>query len=187
MSVTLKQREEIDLASRLLDALGYRQLVLEPSDRPDVLTQIGNLRVGIEVTQFHGDEEPNKKGSVLRATEERSARQAPNQSYAMNFPINPNPALVARVTDKIALAAAYDKARYDQLWLLIASGIPQLGAVAATFAVSEFVDIKQLNASTHALLSDSPFSAAYIQVHLRRALFRWSPHEKWHSIQGVPE
>ena len=51
-----KQTYELELASRLLGALGYDHVPIQSSDRPDVLAQIGEARTGIEVTQFHADE-----------------------------------------------------------------------------------------------------------------------------------
>lgn len=182
MSTTPKQREELALATWLVAALGYRDVAIEPGDRPDVIAQLGGLRIGIEVTQFHGDESADSKGSPARATEEHLARQSPGRSYFMWGTANPNAALVARVTDKIATAAAYDATRYGQLWLLIATGLPKLGAVGATFTLPVFVDIEELNVSTHEPLRGSPFSAVYVHMHLPAALFCWSRESKWHAL-----
>jgi hypothetical protein len=182
MNIAAKQSEEIDLAARLFAALGHRQVALEKSDRPDVIAQISGSRIGIEVTQFHADEQKDAKGSSLRATEERLAKQSPGRSYAMWGVAKPNPALIARITDKVAIAAGYDTSRYSQLWLLISTGIPRLGAIGSTLAVPAFINIKDLNVSAHELLSGSTFSVVYLHMLLPRALYCWSRERQWRAI-----
>ena len=182
MNITAKQREEIDLATRLLAALGLAGAIPESSDRPDVIVHIDGVRTGIEVTLFHADEHEGAKGSSLRATEERLARQSPGQSYPMWGAPNPNAGLIARITDKIATAAVYDATTYGHLWLLISTGIPKLGAVGSTFAFPAFVDIDELNRSTHESLCSSSLSAVYVHMLLPPALFYWSRERKWHAV-----
>lgn len=182
MNISPKQREEVDLAARLLATLGHAQIAIEPSDRPDVFAQVGAMRIGIEVTQFHADEHAGATGSSLRANEERLSRQLPDQSYAQWGISNPNPALVARITDKIAASATYETSSYNQLWLLVSASLPKLGAIGSTFALSTFVNVEELNLSTHQPLSNSSFSAVYLHILLSPALFCWSREKKWHAI-----
>ena len=181
MKITVKQCEEVDLAKRLLAALGHTQVALEPSDQPDVLAQIAGSKIDIEVTQFHADEQTEATGSSLRATEERLAKQSPGRSYSVWGVANPNPALVARIKDKVLTAARYDTSRFSELWLLISTGIPKLGAIGSTFALPAFINIEDLNVSTHELLSGSVFSAVYLHLLLPHALYCWSREKQWHA------
>ena len=183
-SVTQKQREEIDLTSRLLAALGHTCVDVEPSDRPDVIVTIDGTRIGIEVTQFHADEHSGAKGSPLRVIEERLSKQSPGQSYTICGVTNPTIALLSRIQDKITASSGYDRTNFDQLWLLISTGLPKLGAVGATFAVPTFVRVEELNQSTHQSLFNSSFSAVYLQMLLPPALFYWARESKWCSISA---
>ena len=135
---TPKQREELDLAERLLSAVGHGQILLVPSDRPDVVASIGDRRVGIEVTRFHADErtEWRGSGSLMREREGKLSRANPNGPYHMwGFP-DPIPGLVARIGDKIKVAEDYDGAHFDELWLLVSGGDPKLGAVVSSVSLS---------------------------------------------------
>jgi len=181
-AISKKQSEELNLATQLLDALGHRHVAVMPDDRPDVLACIDGSRIGIEVTQFHADEQQGAKGSPLRATEEGLAKQSAGGSYLVWGVLNPNPALVARITDKIKTAAAYNSSRYSELWLLVAAGVPKLGAVGATLALPSFINVQDLNLTTHELLCDSSFSAVYLHALLPPAIYCWSRHKKWHTI-----
>ncbi len=187
MEISPKQQIEVELASRLLAALGCGDITLDPSDRPDVLARIRGLCVGIEVTQFHADGKIESKGSPARADEECTARRSPSKPYFKWGYLNPHPALVSRISDKIETARKYDATRYDQLWLLIAASIPKAGAFATTFVFPDFVGIEELNRSTHKLLLGSPFEKVYIHVHVHSplALFCWSRERKWHVISGA--
>ena len=182
MHIIAKHQEEIALAARLLEALGHADAVPEASDRPDVSVQINDVRTGIEVTQFHADEREGARGSALRATEERSARQSPGQPISVWGISDPNPGLIARIKDKIATAAAYDVTSYGQVWLLVSTGIPKLGAVGSTVALPAFVNIDVLDQATHESLCRSSFSAVYVHMLLPSALFSWSRGRKWHVV-----
>ena len=145
--------------------------------------QINGVRTGIETTQFRADEHERVRGSALRATEERLARQLQGQPSPVWGISNPNPRLIARITDKIAIAATYDVTSYGQVWLLVSTGIPKLGAVVSTFAFPAFLDIDVLNRATHESLCRSSFSAVYVHMLLPSALFSWSRERKWHVMK----
>lgn len=180
--MTPKQQEEIDLAARFFSALGHPQTILRPSDRPDIEAEINALKIGIEVTVFHADETNTNNGSALRAAESRIAKQAPGNSYPMWGVIDPNPALVNRIQDKIEVSAKYHAGCYSEFWLLVSANIPVLGAVASTFAIPSFIDPAKLNNATHELLSKSLFSRAYIHTLLSSSLFGWSQSSGWHTV-----
>jgi hypothetical protein len=76
-----KEVKETELVRRLLLTLGYMnaEFVLNPGDRPDVQAVIRGCSIGVEVTEFHADEEPGHKGSVSRASEEKAAKETGEQ------------------------------------------------------------------------------------------------------------
>ena len=176
-----KQHEEMELVGRFLAQLGYSHARLECGDRPDLIAVIDGERVGIEETKFHGDEQPGVPGSPLRAAEAQLAKQANGHPYSMWAVADPIPGIVARIKDKIERAAKYDADQYSELWLLISSQLPMLGAVASTFVAPAFVDVSRLNDSTHGLLSASPFSAVHLHLAMTHGLFSWSREQQWYA------
>lgn len=179
-----KQQEERYLTMRFLHSIGRGDTVLEIGDRPDVIALIDGMRIGIEETKFHSDEQMENTGSALRNQEEKTARLNPNSSYTTAGVIDPLPALIARISDKTTIASGYDTSQFDQLWLLISGQIPKLGAVTATFAIPQFVNIAALNETTHEILRNSSFSAVHFHLIMSHTVFTWSKETKWY--QSVP-
>jgi len=176
--MTQKKRGEIALATRLLAALGYRNVSLKPSEQPDMIAQINGMNIGIEVTQYHSDERSESRGSRMRAEEEAVARKAPTQIRGMCVVADPLPGLVARIQDKIARATKYDPTLYSELWLLISSQVSLAG-----FAFKPCIDVSRLNVSTHSLLTASPFAAVHLHLVMTHDLFSWSRKKKWYPNQ----
>lgn len=187
MTPNPKQSEELDLASRLLVAIGRENVIPIASDRPDVNVIFDGKTVGIEVTQYHGNETiiARSKGSSARAQEVALARSRPNQSYPSWGNADPNPALVARILDKIEKAADYDSSKYYELWLLVAAGIPKLGGITSTVLFPPYVNLTTLESVIGARLQSSVFSAVYIHSHLPSALFIWSRSLGWHTLNAT--
>ena len=179
-----KHVEEIELTRRLLQALDCGDFVLSPSDRPDVDVAIDGRLIGVEVTVFHADEGPGREGSVLRATEEKTAKQARGRPYAMAGIVDPLPGLVARIRDKVTIAEDYRRSRIAELWLLIVGQFPKPGAVASTFALSAGLNTASLNQHLHELLSRSRFARAYVQLSLDQTICAWTPSEGWRLLRG---
>jgi len=179
-----RHADEVELARRLLDALGRRYFSLTPSDRPDVLAEIEGRRIGIEVTVFHADEAINHKGSALRAAEEKTARDTPGGSYTRWGIIHSLPGLSARITDKISVATAYDQTQFDELWLLIVGQFPKLGAVASTFASPIFLSLDELTQHFDEELRGSRFGRVYLHLWLDQMVYGWSRSETWRLLSG---
>ena len=184
--MTTKQREELELVRHLLSALGYQNFRLDFGDRPDILATVDNRRIGIEVTALHVDEGRVRKGSLLRAEEEKKAKNAQAQPYVMWGNINYLRALRFRIDEKIERAAKFDEKKFDELWLLLASQLPKPGAVASTFVVPALVDVNDLNQLFHERLFNSCFRAAYLHLLIDHALYAWNPLEMWRGV-GIPE
>jgi hypothetical protein len=180
-----RQQDELELAGRFLRAIGCSPAYMEPGDRPDVVALINGKRIGIELTEFHPDEEQNVPGSRLRAEGEKIARNSTERVFAQWAPADPMPGLLARLRAKIDVAAAYDDKFYDELWLLVSAQVPKCGAVAATYAFVPFIDVPGLNQSTDELLRKSVFSAAYLHLLFSRLVYAWTPTEQWHQIPAA--
>jgi hypothetical protein len=179
-----KQCEEIELAARFLREIGHADVRLEAGDRPDVVALIDSERVGIEVTQFHADEQAGVKGSALRAEEVKNVKDSGGRPYSQWGVANPLPGLVARINEKISVAAAYDKTGYEELWLLISSQLPKIGASISTFAFAPFVNVTNLNKATHMQLCGSSFSAAHFHLMMSHCVYSWSRSEEWHVTKA---
>ena len=181
-----KLDQEIELTRRLLLALDGGDFVLNPSDRPDVDAAIGGRSIGVEVTVFHADEGPGRGGSVLRATEEKAARQAGSGPSGGWIPVDPLPGLAARIRDKVTIAEAYDRRRFTELWLLIVAQLQKSGAVASTFALSAALNAPSLNQQLHDLLTRSAFDQAYLHLSLEQTIYVWTRSERWRLVTGSP-
>lgn len=179
-----RHADEVELTRRLLDALGRRDVTLTPSDRPDVFAEIEGRCIGIEVTVFHADEVINRKGSALRAAEEKTARDGAGAPYSTWGIINSLPGLSARITDKISVATAYDPTHFDELWLLIVGQFPKPGAIASTFALSNFLSLHELTQHFDEKLHGSRFGRVYLHLWLDQILYGWCPSEKWRLLSG---
>lgn len=187
-AMTEKQIVECELLRRLFTALHLEGFALESGDRPDV-TAVGNgCRIGIEVTEFHSDEgQSSRGGSIQRKTEKQINRNASGRPYAMWGVVDPMPALITRIMDKVEKAKHYQIKNFDELWLLIGAAIPQPGAMVSTYILSPALDLEKLNDCTHNLLRDSPFAKGYLHVLMGNGLYQWLRSEKWHVIQAPRE
>jgi hypothetical protein len=185
MSDSMKKKMELKCVRRLFATLGHPYSRIYYCDRPDVIVVTGGVRIGVEVTEFHADEEMGRRGSPLRAGEEAQSRKLPNSSYAARGISDPFPGLRARIMDKTKLARGY-RGNYHKLWLLIAAQLPRLGAVGATFIVPAFLDIPRMNREFHKLLARSPFDAAYLHLLMDKTVYAWSEHERWRRVAGHP-
>lgn len=180
-----QQFVELDLARRLFSALAITPDMLRHHDRPDVLASVGGRTIGIEVTVYHADEQPDGTGSPARSQEHDLVRQAEGKPYFMCVPSDPLPGLVARISDKVRKAEDYNMEGCDELWLLIAASVPMTGAVASTHMFDFLLNAQALNERTDYLLNASPFKAAYVHSHLSaegEALFSWSRAKRWSRV-----
>jgi len=179
-----KQILELSLVERLFETLGYKNVPLRPSDRPDVIAELFGHDIGIEVTTFHSDEKEKNKGSFLRAEEAKKAKESGGGPYFIWGGVpDPMPALRVRIEDKVRLATQYDNTKYDDLLLLVAGQLPMLEAVASTFVLPLSLNIDLLNQSFHKILSESPFSAVYIHLIMQQVIYRWTPSTLWQLIK----
>lgn len=185
VSMTEKQVVECELVQRLFSALHLEGFTFKASDRPDVVATGNGRRIGIEMTVFHGDEGQNLHGgSAQRKTEEQINRNVADRPDAMPVVVDPLPALVARIKDKVKKARDYQAESFDELWLVIDASVPRLGAVASTHIVSIAVNQEILNNSSHDLLSGSSYAKVYLHLLMGGGLYEWTRADSWCVLQA---
>jgi hypothetical protein len=178
-----EQRSVVQVA-RMLNALRLSSVSLcaDIPPRPDVAAELdGGRRIAIETTEYHGDE-TNRGGSGTRRNEQRDAAAGRMRTYAV--PTNPLHGLISRIQAKTS--KQYDLSGSDEAWLVIFAGVPQSGAVAATFLVTTFLNGEQLTIHTSALLEASIFSRSYLFCELtelgRPRLYGWQKGRDWTEV-----
>ncbi len=155
-----KFEEEKEIAARFLLLLGHSNFSLhdpnagQQSDSgADVLAVVDSRRYGIQVTVLHPDEgqSSNEKGSDQRRREAQFKEST--QPYAMWGTPNPMAGLKYRIEQK--RKKTYLQANFDEVILLIVSGLPQMGAVTSTLLFEPFLDLGKMNAELSPILEGS--------------------------------
>jgi len=100
--------------------------------------------------------------------------------------------LGANDVDKLVAAIQRTTARktrqtfepFDEVWLLICAGVPELEAVVATFVMSLWIDAGALNNATVEDLSRSKYSRAFFYpiLSVERALYQWEKSGQWKKL-----
>ncbi len=180
-----KFEHECALVTRLLETLG---LAIVPSDPQktygretgaDVEVCLDARRIGVQVTEYHGDE--GQRGSALRAREESDAAATILRTYAVTT--DASGGLIKRVGKKVANASRYTFEDFGDVWLLIAAFLPKPGAVAATSAFPIFISTEWLEQQVGAVLRASKYHRVFFHVHLWPALYGWSAERGWQVLQ----
>jgi hypothetical protein len=187
MAKTRKYDVEAALVARLLAALGVDDASLSDPMQTygretgaDVEVRLGTLRIGAQVTEFHGDDGP--RGSAIRQQEEADARR----NIVTGGWIQPVPqaGLIRRVREKAVKAGAHTFEEFAEVWLLVAASIPKLGAVRATFLLPWLLSSRQLEQDLGDELRESKYDRAFIHVDLGATLFEWSRSAGWRCVHG---
>jgi hypothetical protein len=182
---------ECEIAKRFFDALSISYISLtdplelfgrETGTDVQVLFSSGK-KVGIQVTVFHADEHLAKNSSdeCLRSREEKDRSSDVIQTYAI--PIDYRPALSERINEKIVKAQSYSFSDFDEVWLLVAASLPQVGAIASTTMLPVFVDPENLNIDCHESLSRSKYSVAFLHIVNEKKTFRWQQLTRWQLVE----
>ena len=73
-------------------------------------------------------------------------------------------------------------AGFDEFWLLLCCGVPEFGAIAATFVMTPWLDTGSLDNATLDKLARSKYSRAFIHAILgaeEKALYQWERGGGW--------
>jgi hypothetical protein len=179
---------ETPLVARLLDRLRIKTDApltnpnLDGESGADVLAIIGGKRIGIQVTQIDNCYSlPGVTDTPIRGrgAEKRLAREC--QTYA-GFAENDSAEVVANIAAVIGRKALHRVAGFDELWLLVAAGVPETGSVISTFVFSAHLSPAPLDAATGHDLMRSSYNRVFLLpvLGVGRALFQWAkPSGPW--------
>lgn len=139
----------------------------------DVIALIDGRRIGIQVT----DLDTGEAAGAARAAEARLSRDAVKRdttygTWAQNDPDKIMDAIVRSVARKALMSFA----GFDEFWLLICAGVPELGGIGATSIMTPWLIIDALDAAISRSLAASKYTRAFIHVILgpeQNALYQW--------------
>src|SRR6266852_211283 len=141
----------------------------------DVIAVTATGRVGIQVTELDTGDVPGQS----RGEEKKAARAAGSLSggvygaWAQNNPAKLLKAVERTIARKSTMTPV---AGFEEVWLLISCGVPELGAVSSTFVMTPWLDAVALNNATLDQLSKSKYGRAFIHAVLsvEQTLYQWS-------------
>jgi hypothetical protein len=123
----------------------------------DVITIIDGRRIGIQVTDLDTGDTPG----VARAAETKLARDAEAQGRTYGTWAQ-NDHKVGAIARTIERKGRMSFSGFDEFWLLICCGIPKMGAIASTLAITPWIDPSELDAHTQQTLAASRYTRAFI-------------------------
>lgn len=145
----------------------------------DVVVVCNGCRVGIQVTDLDTGEELGQ----ARKAETRLARNATSRGSTYGtFAQNDPDKVVAAIARSISRKARMSFAGFDEFWLLLCCGVPEFGAIAATFVMTPWLDTGSLDNATLDKLARSKYSRAFIHAILgaeEKALYQWERGGGW--------
>jgi hypothetical protein len=145
----------------------------------DVIAIIDGRRIGIQVT----DLDTGEVAGPGRATETKLARAAAARgstygTWAQNDPSTVMAAILRSLTRKARLS--FDG--FDEFWLLMCAGVPEFGAIGATFVMTPWLTADALDEATLQTLAASKYSRAFMHAVLgveEKALYQWHRGAGW--------
>ena len=151
----------------------------------DVVVVCGGRRIGIQVTDLDtGAKSGDARRDEKRLAEDAASRCGVYGTFAQNDPNT----IIAAIKRSIGRKALISFAGFEKFWLLVCCGVPELGAVAATFVMTPWLDTGALDRATADMLSRSKYSRAFIHAILgaeEKALYQWERGGCW-SKSTVP-
>lgn len=110
--------------------------------------------------------------------------------WAQNDPNKIVVAIRRAVARKITIARRHGFADFDEVWLLVSCGVPELGAVISTFVMTLWLHADALNTATGGDLASSKYAHAFVHpvVGLGNALYQWTASTGWrkHTTETRP-
>jgi hypothetical protein len=145
----------------------------------DVVAVIDRCRVGIQVTDLDTGDVPGE----ARAAEAKLPHDAQSLggTYA-TWAQNQSGRMIAALVRSIARKSRMSFAGFEQFWLLVCCGTPQLGAVVSTFIMTRWLDVGKLDTLTVESLSASKYKRVFIHAILgveEQALYQWQRGGSW--------
>jgi hypothetical protein len=127
----------------------------------DVLVVDAGRRIGIQVTETDTDHVPGRQ----RTKEKKICRDSGPAGYAVLEPFDRDTQLASiqrAIAGKVEIAERHWFEEFDDVWLLVSAGVPEMGAIASTLVMSPLFDASALDAVTLDCLARSKYDRAYL-------------------------
>ena len=111
----------------------------------DVIAIVGGRRIGIQVTELDTGDLPGRARVSEKAVwnDAQECGHSTYGSWAQNDPSKLVAAIARAVTSKMQQIVGCDEA-----WLLISASLPEMGTLASTFVITQWLPADALNAAT---------------------------------------
>lgn len=180
--MTQKFVREKDLVERLvrrlrLDVESYADPNTGSNETgADVTILCANKRIGVQVTILDTGLVPGR-AIAAEKTQSKAAMETNGGVYGGWGQPDPVGAIAVAIAKKSAIKVA----GFDEAWLLVACGVPELGTVVSTFVMTPWLTAEALTIATSAALSNSSYARAFLHpiVNLEDALYEWTPTQQW--------
>jgi hypothetical protein len=145
----------------------------------DVVVVFGNRRIGIQVTDLDmGDVPGTARREETGLARGAAARGGAYLTWGQNDLGKITDAIVRSLTRKARMSFA----GFDEFWLLMCAGVPELGAIGATAVMTPWLAVAPLGAATLPTLEGSKYTRAFIHAALgveEQALYEWEHGASW--------
>ncbi len=121
---------------------------------------VDDRNIGVQVTEV----DPYAVPGLARAQEKAITKTAPAGPYFVwrkNDPSVVLNAIARTIKRKVEIAAKHSFAGFDEVWLLVSPGVPELGAVISTSVPTSWLSAADLNSTTDDLVRGSKYSRCF--------------------------
>lgn len=158
----------------------------------DVIASTNDKKIGIQVTDLDTGSTPG----IMRSQEVRFANQLNregHESYGF-WAQNDSDALVAAITRaierKVDIAAKHDFKYLDEVWLLVACGVPMPVGTVSTMLMTPWIPPEALNSATETILTNSKYDRIFVFAIMgveEKALYQWDVDNGWRKDALIPD
>ena len=145
----------------------------------DLVVVLTGRRIGIQVTDLDTGKTPGQVRNLeSRLTREADKRGSTYFAWAQNAPEE----ILTAIRRSISRKTRTSCSDFDEFWLLICSGVPKMGAITSTFAMTPWIGVSALNDMTLQSLEKSKYHRAFIHAILgveEYALYEWRRGGSW--------
>lgn len=184
------EREE-RLAERLLVRLGIAGATVENPNENALETGVdlkvmfadGSI-IGIQITEIDPHAMPGSARRPDSAEKNAVAKVSPDSSYfawGQNDPSVSLNSISRAIQRKVSIAAKHSFDDYNEVWLLLCTGIPERGVIASTVVMTPWLSADDLNIATGVTLQTSNYDRCFLFSILgaEPAFYPWDRRSGW--------